>query len=86
MTLEDLEAQLGLILEIEERVPVDWVASQKRCLEIILRLSREREPDYPHEIVYHFLDDPDVRRKDDRYALHQRQRLRAWLHRKQPGD
>jgi hypothetical protein len=39
----------------------------------------EPAPDYPYDTVYHFLDDPDVRQKDEGYARVQRERLKAWL-------
>jgi hypothetical protein len=31
------------------------------------------------EVVSHFLDDPDIRKKDARYGDRQREQLRLWL-------
>ncbi len=79
MTLEELKAELGAILLIEEATPVDWARVEQMCLELIGKLRSEIEPNYPYEVVYHYLDDADVRRKDAAYGRAQRIRLRRWL-------
>jgi hypothetical protein len=79
VTLEELRADLRIILEEEDNLEVDWSRVEKLCFETIRRLNIEAEPRYPHDIVYHFLDDPDVRQKSPEYAVVQRQRLRDWL-------
>ncbi len=60
-------------------MPPDWEQVETRSLRVISRLSNEEEPAYPHDVVYHFLDDADVRRKSPRYAEVQRERLWEWL-------
>jgi hypothetical protein len=80
MTIDDLRAELAAILTIEEGQSPDWQEIEASCLALVGRLVAESEPSYPHEIVYHFLDDVDVRRKDGRYADQQRDKLRHWLH------
>ena len=67
------------ILAAEEQTPPDWQQVETRSLSVIERLATEDEPAYPHDIVYHFLDDPDVRQKSAHYGDRQRQRLRQWL-------
>lgn len=79
MKLDELKRDLKAILSIEEQDEIDWSASEAMCLKIIERLATGPEPDYPYDIVYHFLDDPDVRQKDARYAHRQQERLREWL-------
>ena len=79
MTLEELQAELWTILAAEEQSPPDWATVEERCFRTVGRLATEPEPNYPHDVVYHYLDDPDVRQKSDRYGEQQRQRLRQWL-------
>jgi hypothetical protein len=79
MTLAELHAELRTILTMEQTDPIDWPAVEAHCLAVIRRLATEPKPGYPHGIVYHFLDDPDIRAKDARYAWTQRDRLAAYL-------
>lgn len=79
MTLEELRTELECILHLEEQPSVNWEAVKARCLDSVARLNMAPEPPYPHEAVYHFLDDPDVRQKDCGYGEMQRDRLRRWL-------
>ena len=64
MTLSDLKRELRAILAAEEQPEVDWLLVENLCDQALRRLNFEPAPDYPHDTVYHFLDDPDVRRKD----------------------
>lgn len=79
MTLDELRTELEGILCLEEEASVDWGAVSARCLNALARLNREPEPPYPHDVVYRFLDDPDVRQKDRAYGEMQRHRVRRWL-------
>lgn len=79
MTLEELRAELEAILSLEEQPRIDWPQVEARCLRTVERLNTEAEPSYPHEVVYHFLEDMDARQKSPRYGGGQRQRLRKWL-------
>ena len=79
MTQKELRDALGTILEEESRTEIDWSYVRGLCLDVIGRLNTESEPNFPHDVVYHFLDDPDVRQKDDQYGQMQRARLREWL-------
>lgn len=79
MTLEELRSDLRAILAQEEASPTDWVSVERMCLELIGKLARGKEPPYPHDVVYHYLDDPDIRRKDDPYGRGQRLQLQRWL-------
>jgi hypothetical protein len=79
VTIEELKTDLRLILNEEQKEQIDWQTVDAHCDEVLRRLNTEPEPDYPYDIVYHFLDDADVRRKSHKYADAQRQRLREWL-------
>lgn len=79
MTLAELRTALREILAAEEQPEVDWQAVESLVDKTLQRLNLEPAPDYPYDIVYHFLDDPDVRQKDSGYAQVQRERLRTWL-------
>jgi len=79
VTIDELRAELRAILAAEEQSPPDWQEVEARSLRTIERLAKEAEPSFPHDTVYHFLDDPDVRRKSADYGEAQRQRLRHWL-------
>lgn len=79
MTGTELRASLTVILAAEEQPEVDWQEVESLCLQTLERLNTEPAPDYPYDTVYHFLDDPDVRQKDEGYARVQRERLRSWL-------
>jgi hypothetical protein len=79
MTLDELRAELRAILAEEEQWPIDWRKVEFLCLRTIGRLNTEPQPVYPHDVVYHFLDDSDIRENDTAYAERQRDMLRAWL-------
>ena len=79
MTLDELKSSLASILAAEEHAQIDWTTVDSLCDEVLRRLNCEPAPDYPLDVVYHFLDDPDVRRKDASYAQVQRERLKEWL-------
>ena len=79
MTLEELKAELASILVLEEETPTDWRDIEARCVRVLDRLNSEVEPSYPHDVVYHFLEDADGRQKSARYARGQRERLWEWL-------
>jgi hypothetical protein len=79
VTDTQLRASLAAILEAEEQPLIDWQQVDALCDDVLRRITLEPVPDYPFDIVMHFLDDADVRRKDQGYATVQRDRLRAWL-------
>ena len=79
MTLDELKSSLAAILAAEEQAQIDWTTVGRLCDDVLRRLNCEPAPRYPYDVVYHFLDDPDVRRKDASYAQVQRERLKGWL-------
>lgn len=79
MTSDELRADLHAIVAAEKQPHVDWATVEAMCLRTIDRLNTEEQPEYPYEVVYHFLDDADIRRKDASYAAVQRERIMRWL-------
>lgn len=79
MTMDELKGDLRAILMEETHEPVDWRRVQALCRRTLGRLAAEPHPLYPHDVIFHFLDDADERREDDAYASAQRQRLQTWL-------
>ena len=79
MTLDELRGDLHAILAAEEQPNIDWPMVEVMCLRAIDRLNSEGQPEFPYEIVYHFLDDADIRQRDASYAEVQRERLMTWL-------
>jgi hypothetical protein len=79
MTPDELKSDLRAILAAEEAAPADWARVESMSLATIKRLNGEAEPDYPHDVIYHYLDDFDVRRIDDVYGRGQRAWLKSWL-------
>jgi hypothetical protein len=77
--LAELKPSLSAMLELEGQPNVDWQSVEELSDQTLARLNSEPAPDYPYDTVYHFLDDTDVRQKDERYAQVQRDRLRSWL-------
>jgi hypothetical protein len=78
MDMLELQSRVGAILAIEERQPIDW----QRVDLLTLQLKRELldATDTP-EIVNHFLDDTDIRRRpgEEAYAERQRAELRRFV-------
>src|SRR4029450_4615090 len=62
MTMDQLKSSLAAIMAAEEQAQIDWTTVDSLCDEVLRRLNCEPAPVYPHEVVYHFLDDPGRRR------------------------
>ena len=76
MVSDELRAELRRIIALETTAEVDWPVVEERCLALV----RDFVPlAWDEEIVSHFLDDPDIRRKDWRYAEQQREQLIRYL-------
>ncbi|WP_426166211.1 hypothetical protein [Sandarakinorhabdus sp. DWP1-3-1] len=79
MTSDELQADVHAILAAEKEPKIDWAMVEAMCLRAIERLNTEGQPEYPYDLVYHFLDDVDIRRKDPSYAAVQREPITTWL-------
>jgi hypothetical protein len=74
----EFHERLVEILGEEERADPDWERVEALCLELARRLARDSTVQCP-DSVYHFVDDPDIRRRDERYAEEQRDLVRWYL-------
>ena len=74
MHSEDLRRRVGAILAAEASEPPDWYEVDRLSDELLGQLIAEPDTACP-EIVSHYLDDADIRRKDESYACPQRQRV-----------
>ena len=71
MAHAELRQKLGVILREEESHDAHWSRVAALCGELSERLHTEFETDYP-DAVWHYVDDADIREKDQRYAAWQR--------------
>lgn len=77
MALTDIQARLAEILAAEEAAVVDWATVGRLCDQLDCELDSSKG-DVP-EIVAHFLADSDIRARDPRYGLAQRDAIRTYL-------
>jgi hypothetical protein len=73
--MDELRSRLAGILAIEERVPTDWPRIEKLTSE----LQRELPIDATPEAVHRYLNDADIRSRDDVYGARQRQEVRRYV-------
>lgn len=71
---------MGAILAIEDRADgvEDWAEVDRLIDELQAQLKADRSTVCP-EIVDHYLDDVDIRIRDDNYAQGQRSRVRQFV-------
>jgi hypothetical protein len=74
----ELRRRIGEILKQEERPDVDWEQVESLSLKLHERLGRQSATEVP-DAVFHFLDDADIRRKDEAYAARQRDLVRRYV-------
>ncbi|MBB6123924.1 hypothetical protein [Sphingobium subterraneum] len=75
MELDELRRRLKIILAAEERELPDWSEVERLIRELQPQLHIDATP----EIVYHYLDDADIRVRDYAYALRQRRKVRRFV-------
>lgn len=78
MEIDELRRRVGAILAAEEREPADWSEVERLTDELQLQLRAEPSTECP-EVVNHYLDDADIRARDEAYAVHQRQEVRRFV-------
>lgn len=78
MAIDELKAELGAILTVEEQSSPDWQKVERGSLRKIERLATETEPS-TRTTQSTTSWTPDVRQKSPKYGEAQRQRLRQWL-------
>ena len=73
--MDELRSRLAVILAFEEREPTDWLEVERLASE----LQRELPIDATPEAVHRYLDDADIRSRDDAYGARQRQEVRRYV-------
>ena len=75
MDMDDLRRRLATTLAVEERRPVDWVEVER----LSGGLQRDLPIDATPESVHRYLDDADIRARDEAYGERQRQAVRRYV-------
>ena len=75
MGFEELRTRLADILAVEEQEPADWLEVERLASE----LQRDLPIDATPEAIHRYLDDADIRCRDEAYAVHQRQEVRRFV-------
>ena len=75
MNMDELRRRLGAVLVVEEREPSDWPEVER----LTSQLQRELPIDATPEAVHRYLDDADIRARDENYAARQRQEVRRYV-------
>lgn len=75
MEADELRQRLAVILAAEEQEPPDWAEVERLSTKLLPQLHVGPTP----EIVYHYLDDADIRARDEEYAARQRRGVRRFV-------
>jgi hypothetical protein len=75
MEMDELRSRLALILAVEENKRTDWFEVERLARELQGNLLIDATP----EVVHHYLDDGDIRRRDKAYAVRQREQVRRFV-------
>jgi hypothetical protein len=73
--MDELRGRLAIILSVEEQEPTDWGEVER----LASQLQRELPIDATPEAVHHYLDDADIRSRDEAYGAGQRQQVRRFV-------
>lgn len=73
--MDELRRRLAMILAVEEREPIDWPEVERLARELQRQLPIDATP----EAVHRYLDDADIRSRDDAYGAHQRREVRRYV-------
>ncbi|NLS28282.1 hypothetical protein S2M10_32920 [Sphingomonas sp. S2M10] len=75
MEMDELQSRLAVILDLEEQERPDWGEIERLSSE----LQRELPIDATPEAVHHYLDDADIRARDEPYATRQKKDVRRFI-------
>lgn len=75
MEMDELRSRLAIILGLEEQESPDWGEIER----LSHALQRELPIDATPEAVHHYLDDADIRARDQAYASRQREEVRRFV-------
>ena len=73
-----LRRRVSAILNEEERPEIDWAQIAELSSELDRELAAESYLDCP-DVVLHYLDDDDVRARDQVFAARQRDEIRRYI-------
>lgn len=76
---EETVSTIRNVLLMEEEHKPDWRAIEEICDAEISRLNEAGLGGVVNDLPYHFLEDYDIRRKDDEYGSRQRDKVRGCL-------
>lgn len=79
---DDLRSRLVAILAVEETKPTDWSKVER----LASQLQRELPIDAAPEAVHRYLEDADIRSRDNSYAVIQRRDVRRYVDHGQYDD
>lgn len=75
MEMDEIRSRLAVILTVEEREPTNWLEVERLASELQQELPIDATP----EAVHRYLDDADIRSRDDAYGARQRQEVRRYV-------
>lgn len=75
MEMGEIHDRLVGILAAEGQEHIDWAEVERLCCALQQQIPIESVP----EIVHHFLDDADIRVRDQAYAMRQRREVRRFV-------
>lgn len=75
MEMVELRRRLAIILAVERHEPTDWSEVERLTSELQRQLPIDATP----EVVHHYLDDADIRARDEAYAAGQRQKVHHFV-------
>ena len=78
MRIDELRRRIGVILSAEDSEPPDWDQVDRLSDELLRQLIADRDSECP-EIVRHYIDDADIRCRDEAYGAQQRERIRRFV-------
>lgn len=78
MEMDALRREVRAILAAEESSPPNWLQVEQLTHELLRLLEADSNTECP-EIVSHYLDDADIRARDEVYGAHQRATIRRFV-------
>lgn len=72
---DELRSRLAATLAVEETEPTDWSEVERLASQLQCELPIDPTP----EAVHRYLDDADIRSRDNSYAAKQRQEVRRYV-------
>ena len=74
-----LRNDLSNLLSMEESDTTDWNEVEQICTNLIEMLNETKTINLIDDFVYHFLEDFEIRQRDEGYGIQQRRKLKLRL-------